>query len=152
MGAERRAVNWDIRATLRVCVVCRARFSFRVSWSLRRRRRTDSGVGAEGEMGSSRFCLTNQSGLICRKLVGVRCGMGTEYSDGCVEKTYLIMTQPHPRRQIIRYSQDTPQRIYFKFIKRFVNSRLQQCFQLVHAIFYLRRGFRVFPIVARVRY
>ena len=55
VGGERRAERWDIRAVLRLWVLRRARLSLRVSWSLRRRRRMDSGVGAVGDRGSSRF-------------------------------------------------------------------------------------------------
>ena len=56
VGGDRRVERWDIRAVLRAWVLRRARLSLRVSWSLRRRRRMDSGVGAVGERGSSRVC------------------------------------------------------------------------------------------------
>ena len=51
-GGENKVFNWIIRVALRVCVEWSARFSLRVSWSLRRRRRIDSGVGAEDGSGS----------------------------------------------------------------------------------------------------
>ena len=55
VGGEKRVERWDMRAVLRLWVLRRARLSLRFSWSLRRRRRMDSGVGAVGERGSSRF-------------------------------------------------------------------------------------------------
>lgn len=55
VDGERIALSWDIRAVLRVRVERRAWLSLRVSWSLRRRRRMDSGVGAVVETGSWRF-------------------------------------------------------------------------------------------------
>lgn len=45
---ERKVLSWVIMEALRVWVERRAWLSFLVSWSLRRRRRIDSGVGAEG--------------------------------------------------------------------------------------------------------
>ena len=45
-GGEKMVWSWFIRRALRWCWVLRAWFSFRVSWSLRLRRRVDSGVGA----------------------------------------------------------------------------------------------------------
>lgn len=54
-GAERRVWSWLMRVVFRVCWRRRARLSLRVSWSLRRRRWMDSGVGALGESGSWRF-------------------------------------------------------------------------------------------------
>lgn len=55
VGGDRRVERWDRRAVLRLWVLRRARLSFRVSRSLRRRRRMDSGVGAVGERGRERF-------------------------------------------------------------------------------------------------
>ena len=53
---ESRVLSWVIRAALRVCVDRSARFSLRVSWSLRRSKRMDSGVGAEDGSGSWMSC------------------------------------------------------------------------------------------------
>ena len=55
VGGERRVERCDMRAVLRLWVLRRARLSFRVSWSLRRRSRMDSGLGAVRDRGSSRF-------------------------------------------------------------------------------------------------
>ncbi len=56
VGGESRVVSSVMRVALRVCVERSARFSLRVSWSLRRSRRMDSGVGADDEIGSSMSC------------------------------------------------------------------------------------------------
>ena len=61
VGGESKVLSWAMRDALRVCEAWRARFSLRVSCSLRRRRRTDSGVGAEGEIGSWMSCWISQS-------------------------------------------------------------------------------------------
>ena len=52
VGGERREESFITSAAFWLCVDRSAWFSFRVSWSLRRRSRMDSGVGAEGERGS----------------------------------------------------------------------------------------------------
>ena len=52
VGGESKVFSWAMRDALRVWVAWSARFNLRVSCSLRRRRRMDSGVGAEGEIGS----------------------------------------------------------------------------------------------------
>ena len=52
VGGESKVLSWVVRAALRVCVEWSARFSLRVSWSLRRSKRMDSGVGAEDGRGS----------------------------------------------------------------------------------------------------
>ena len=49
-------LSWLMRDELRVCVERSARFSLRASWSLRRSRRMDSGVGAEVGSGSWMSC------------------------------------------------------------------------------------------------
>lgn len=52
---ERMVLSWVTMAALRECVERSAEFNFFVSCSFRRRRRTDSGVGDEGEMDNWRF-------------------------------------------------------------------------------------------------
>ena len=61
----RSVVSWDNRAALRIWLERRAWFSLRVSWSLRRSWRIDSGVGAEEERGSVRFCTQCVSKTRC---------------------------------------------------------------------------------------
>ena len=56
VGGESKVFNSVMRVALRVCVERSARFNLRVSWSLRRSSRMDSGVGAEDEIGSSMSC------------------------------------------------------------------------------------------------
>lgn len=56
VGGESKVLSWLMRDELRVCVERSARFSLRVSWSLRRSRRMDSGVGAEDGSGSWMSC------------------------------------------------------------------------------------------------
>lgn len=50
------------------------------------------------------------------------------------------MRQPDPPRQLIRHRQNIPQRINLKLVKRLVHRRLQQGFQLVHAVLDLDLG------------
>jgi len=141
---ERMLLSWAIMAAFRVCVVWRAWFSFFVSWRVRRRWRIDSGVGEEGGRGRGRFWV----------LVVLACMPGIEdrvvgWSDA--GETYLVMPQPHPRRQIIWNRQDIPQRPDLEIIKRLVDRRLKQCLQLMHAILYLGRSFGVFDIAIPIR-
>lgn len=56
VGGESKVLSWLTRNELRVCVERSARFSLRVSWSLRRSKRMDSGVGAEDGSGSWMSC------------------------------------------------------------------------------------------------
>ena len=56
VGGESKVLSRLMRDELRVCVERSARFSLRVSWSLRRSRRMDSGVGAEDGSGSWMSC------------------------------------------------------------------------------------------------
>lgn len=52
VAGESKVLSWVMRVALRLCADRSARFSLRVSCSLRRSRRIDSGVGAEEEMGN----------------------------------------------------------------------------------------------------
>ena len=56
VGGESRVLSSVMRFALRVCVERSARFNLRVSWSLRRSKRIDSGVGAEDGSGSWMSC------------------------------------------------------------------------------------------------
>ena len=58
VGGESKVLSWVMRFAFRVCVERSARFSLRVSCNLRRSRRIDSGVGAEGDIGSWISCPT----------------------------------------------------------------------------------------------
>ena len=49
------------------------------------------------------------------------------------------MTQPHPWRQVVRYSQYIPQCPYLKLVKSLVDRRFQQCLQLMYTILNLVR-------------
>ena len=62
------------------------------------------------------------------------------------------MSQPHPRRQIIRNSQDIPQCIDLKLVKRFINRRFEQRLKLMHAILELCCRFLVLAVAISVRY
>ena len=99
--------NWEMSVVLVVCVARRAWLSLRVSWSWRRSWRIDSGVGEEAEEGISRFyihCVSHE--LTCL----------APFSND-KERTYLIVAQSHPRRQIVRYSQDVPQGVDLEFVE-----------------------------------
>ena len=67
------------------------------------------------------------------------------------QSPYLIMSQPHPRRQIIRNSQDIPQCIDLKLIKRLINRRFKQRLKLMHAVLELCCRFLVVAIAISVR-
>ncbi len=106
-GGESKVLSWAIRVAFRVCVERSARFNLRVSWSLRRSRRIDSGVGAEDGIGSWMSCRACQ-----------RYDLAAPGAAALVEQlAYLIMRQSHPRRQIIGDCQDIPQRIDLKLVK-----------------------------------
>ena len=98
VAGESKVLRWVTRVALRVCVERSARFSLRVSWSLRRSRRIDSGVGAEEEMGNCISYSDDQQRSSAWK------GFRLE----CKQLAYFVMRQPHPRRQIIRNCQDIP--------------------------------------------
>ncbi len=66
-GEESREVSVERRAAFCDCVVRRARLSFFVCWSLRRRSRIDSGVGAVQGTGSVRFYQMSVGGCFRRE-------------------------------------------------------------------------------------
>lgn len=104
-GGESKVLSWVIRVALRVCVERSVRFNLRVSWSLRRRRRIDSGVGAEGGIGS-------WMSYRVYKLFAIHDLAASEE-----QLAYLIMRQAHPGRQIVGNSQDIPQCIDLELVK-----------------------------------
>lgn len=94
---ERMALSLVTMAALRVCVERSAWFSFLVSCSFRRRRRIDSGVGDEDEIGNWRFYA---------EYLAQWSSDGNDQDSGSRRRSHLVMTQSHPRRKIIRYRQD----------------------------------------------
>lgn len=63
---------------------------------------------------------------------------------------YLVMRQPHPRRQVVGDSQDVPQDPDLKLVKRLVDRRFQQRLKLMHAILELGCRFRVFDVAVAI--
>ena len=57
-GGERMVLRWLIRRAFRWFCLRRAWLSFRVSWTLRRRMRVDSGVAAVSGRGRWRPCIS----------------------------------------------------------------------------------------------
>ena len=62
------------------------------------------------------------------------------------------MSQPHPRRQIIRNRQDIPQCIDLKLIERLINRRFEQRLKLMYAVLELCCRFLVLAVAIGVRY
>ena len=48
---------------------------------------------------------------------------------------YLVVPQSNPTNQILRYGENVSQHVDFKFIICLVDSRFEQCLQLMQAIF-----------------
>ena len=97
-----------IVAALFARVFRRARFSLRVSWTLRRRARIDSGVGLLAGRGSVRpYCVLCCDQYMCDNRVGQSKSDKSSRHE-LQREIYLIMPQPHPRCQFIRYRQDIP--------------------------------------------
>lgn len=150
-GCERSERKEVRRAALRRVSVVRAWFSWRVAWSLRRRRRRSCALswfwgGEDEDTGESggrvRSCCHGgcqfvvSSGKVatscaCASLPAARAERGREE-----QKTNLIMTQSNPPLTT-PHIKNVPQQIDLQFVEVAVHTALQQRFQLMHAVFHL---------------
>lgn len=124
-AGERIEWSWRIVAALFAWVFRRARFSLRVSWTLRRRARIDSGVGVLVGRGSVRPCCVAVS---INATIACVCGSDERSRQGLRKVIYLIMPQSHPRCQLIWDRQDIPERVDLEFVECLVHGCLKQRF------------------------
>ena len=85
--AERRDWSCAIIVALLLCVRRMVRFNFRVSWTLRRRERMESGVGVKDGTGRSRPCDVRITWLLFLVLDGA-----FEQGNRCWIVAYLVMS------------------------------------------------------------
>lgn len=144
---ERRDRSWAIVASLRADSWRSAVWSFCVSWTRRRCRLMDSGVGLSGEVLNDRFYFT------CDQLIqpwNMHEAIRRNRKQHANRWIYLIMAQSDPTPQLLRHAQDTPQGKDLKLIKVLVDRGLQQCFQLMHSVLNLLPRFGILDVAVAI--
>lgn len=88
-------------------------------------------------LGGGRIRRRGEREALCSERVSITTRTNAEASSDDAT-TYLIMLQPHPREQVLRHSEDIPQHVDLKFVKRLIHIGLEQRLQLVQPVLNLK--------------